>query len=102
MVESAPRFALLRTGETGLVANTAECLGYKEGGNGRLCQLQQREKVSKTQIGFPSWTRFELSRGARRRPLDRPSTRFNSLRLEHVRGDSDPYGSLFLCLWSHE
>src|ERR1017187_9251172 len=57
MVESAPRFALLRTGETGLVANTAECLGYKEGGNGRLCQLQQREKVSETQVGSALWMR---------------------------------------------
>src|ERR1017187_7116226 len=57
MVESAPRFALLRTGETGLVANTAECLGYKEGGNGRLCQLQQREKVSETQVGSALWIR---------------------------------------------
>ena len=34
MVESVPRFALLRTGETGLNANTAECLGYGKGGNG--------------------------------------------------------------------
>src|ERR1035437_2631428 len=60
MVESATRFALLRTGETGLDANTAECLGYGDGGNGRQCQLQQREKLSKTEVGSPAWIRTTI------------------------------------------
>src|ERR1039458_8618813 len=62
MVESAPRFALLRTGETTPDANTTECLGYGDGGNGRWRQLQQPEKLSKTEVGSPRWTRFELLR----------------------------------------
>ena len=62
MVESAPRFALLRTGETGLDANTTECLGYGDGGTGRWRQLQQAEKLSNTEVGSPVWTRFELLR----------------------------------------
>src|ERR1017187_10985722 len=60
MVESATRFALLRTGETGLDANTAECLGYGDGGNGRQCQLQQREKLSKTEVGSPAGIRTTI------------------------------------------
>src|ERR1035437_9965786 len=57
MVESAPRFAPLRTGETGIDANTTECLGYGDGGNGRRRQLQQREKLSKTEVGSALWIR---------------------------------------------
>ncbi len=49
MVESAPQSAILRTGETGADANTTECLGYGDGGNGRWRQLEQREKLSKTE-----------------------------------------------------
>src|ERR1035437_1655859 len=60
MVESVPRFALLRTGETGPCANTTECLGYRDGGNGGRRQLQQREKLSKTGIGSALWIRTVL------------------------------------------
>src|ERR1019366_4254169 len=70
MVESATRFALLRTGETGLDANTAEWLGYGDGGNGRQCQLQQREKVSKTEVGSPARIRTSIhgSKGQKMAP----------------------------------
>src|ERR1017187_194673 len=70
MVESATRFALLRTGETGLDANTAECLGYGDGGNGRQCQLQQREKLSKTEVGSPA--RIRTSRPGSQGPQKAP------------------------------
>ena len=80
MVESAPRFELLRTGETGPDANTTECLGYGDGVTGWQRQLQQREKLSKTEVGSPSWTRFELSPLARLLRSDPCSSKFNSLR----------------------
>src|ERR1039458_671589 len=60
MVESAPRFALLRTGETTPDANTTECLGYGDGGNGRWRQLQQGEKLSKTEVGSPGNLKYDL------------------------------------------
>src|ERR1039458_4524370 len=71
MVESAPRLALLRTGETGLNANTTECLGYGEAKNWRWRQLQQREKVTKTGVGSPG-NAFPtgFSMGWRQKPLD--------------------------------
>src|ERR1017187_7920753 len=67
MVESAPRFALLRTGETTPDANTTECLGYGGGGNGRRRQLQQPEKLSKTEVGSPARIRTTIhgSKGRR-------------------------------------
>src|ERR1035438_10396736 len=60
MVESAPRFALLRTGETTPDANTTECLGYGDGGKGRWRQLQQPEKLSKTEVGSPARIRTSI------------------------------------------
>jgi hypothetical protein len=57
MTESAPQSALLRTGETDPNANATECLGYGDGGNGRWRQLQQREKVTKTEVGSALWIR---------------------------------------------
>src|ERR1017187_9181203 len=60
MVESAPRFALLRTGETAPYANTTECLGYGDGGNGRSRQLQQRENLAKRKLA-PHKTRYKTT-----------------------------------------
>src|ERR1035441_6345724 len=78
MVESATRFALLRTGETGLDANTAECLGYGDGGNGRQCQLQQREKLSKTEVGSPARIRTSIHGSKGRCPtISRPGNRWS-------------------------
>ena len=51
MVESAPRSALLQTGETTTDASTTECLRSGDGGNGRHRQLQQTEKLGKTEVG---------------------------------------------------
>src|ERR1035437_8599333 len=60
MVESAPRSALLRPGESAPDANATECLGYGDGGNGRWCQLQQREKLSETAVGSPARIRTSI------------------------------------------
>src|ERR1039457_3079468 len=78
MVESAPQSALLRTGETAPDANTTECLGYGDGGNWRWRQLQQREKLSKTEVGSPSLTLLELFAGSRGLSRRRCSGRRNS------------------------
>ena len=75
MVESAPRFARLRTGETTPGANTTECLGYGDGGNGRWRQLQQPEKLSKMEIGSPRNpfpTGFSVGSRTRWRPKHQP------------------------------
>src|ERR1035441_8258345 len=71
MVESAPRSARLRTGETGTNANTTECLGYGGGGNWRWRQLQQRPKLSKTEVGSPGRTRTYNPSVNRRRAWSR-------------------------------
>jgi hypothetical protein len=59
MVESAPRFALLRTGETRNV-NTAECLGYNEDGKIGSCKRQYPEEVSFLDVGSPTWIRTTI------------------------------------------
>src|ERR1039458_1376007 len=60
MVESAPRLNVLRTGETTRNVNTAECLGYGDGGNGQRRQRNRGEKVSKTEVGSPARIRTTI------------------------------------------
>ena len=53
MVESAPRSEPLRTGETTRNANTAECLVYKDGCDGRCRQEDERAGVTFWDGGSP-------------------------------------------------